>query len=219
MGLYIHFLEKTAIIFMNFQFLFLYFWSIHNNMPYPKSNAFEITYSIQASPASTMRLLHLEMLSSDVAGYLLPGLQLISPVPYGLVKHTQNQLSALHPQTQATHHWGSDQLFTKDVGFTFRESSILTFGYGQSRDIITSCPISILKIQLHFMGWGFRESVTTREQSDLGKPFMLIAVSVSWHNYALLLPPFTNSLLHTPTLDTQVYIGPAYTGYFSLDSN
>ena len=43
-----------------------------------------------------MRLLHLEMLSSDVAGYLLPGLQLISPVPYGLVKHTQNQLSALH---------------------------------------------------------------------------------------------------------------------------
>ena len=109
-------------------------------MPYPKSNAFEITYSIQASPTSATRLLHLEMLSSNVAGYLLPGSQLISPVPMAWSSTFRN--SSLLCTSYISHtSLGLRSALTKDVGFFLRSHVSLllekalfpTFGCGQSR--------------------------------------------------------------------------------------
>lgn len=94
-------------------------------------------YSI--SSLDHVRLLHLEMLSSDVAGYLLPGLQLISPVPYGLVKHTQNQLSALHLKKHKPHITGAQISSYKRCRFhSFWKLYSSHLDMDNQEDIITS---------------------------------------------------------------------------------
>lgn len=93
-------------------------------MPYPKSNAFEITYSIQAfqpdheaSSFGNAQFRRGRLFAAWLAAHLSCSLW------FGQA-HSEPALCS-PPQTQATHHWGSDQLLQKDVGFTpFRESSI-----------------------------------------------------------------------------------------------